>query len=348
MIISKVISFYSFILMLTETGKRSFENLGRTVGVSGDTMRRRLPSSHESIARSHLIAQKLFKGKKHLVLAIDDTTISKMHSKYMEGVAKNYDTKLRRLIPSYKSLSAVITDGKHIVPIDVELFFKKKLFPDLFQSKETLIQRFIELAKSLFPEAILTVALDGAFTTIALCKWATANNVRLEMRMHSNRVVLYRGKRQMIRNINELKISRLKMGRTIKVVWNDILLYITAVRRIDKHGNETIIFQASTYDGKPQEHIQNYKKRWGIEKVYRTIKQNLGFKECFSQSMDTQLDHMSAVLLAYAMLQLDMKRRRHTCPEDALRAVRARNCKIIRQRKTPTNEIFEALEVFYA
>jgi len=51
------------------------------------------------------------------------------------------------------------------------------------------------------------------------------------------------------------------MARTIQVVWHDIPLFITAQRRIDKHGEESIVYQASTYEAKPSEHVGNYKNR---------------------------------------------------------------------------------------
>lgn len=54
------------------------------------------------------------------------------------------------------------------------------------------------------------------------------------------------------------------------------MLDITAVRRIDKHGEESIVYQASTYREKPSEHIKNYKYRWPVEVFIRTTKQNIG------------------------------------------------------------------------
>ena len=102
--------------------------------------------------------------------------------------------------------------------------------------------------------------------TKELFSWLADNNILAEMRMHSNRVVFYKGQKNTIKNIKQLIPKGRHMARTIKVLWHNIPLYITAQRRIDKHGNETIVYQAATYKDKPSNHVKAYKKRWGIEK----------------------------------------------------------------------------------
>ena len=67
MIITNNITTYSFLTILTNTGKRSFENMGRLIKKSGDTISRILPPGLESLDISKKIAQQIFANKKELV-----------------------------------------------------------------------------------------------------------------------------------------------------------------------------------------------------------------------------------------------------------------------------------------
>lgn len=135
----------------------------------------------------------------------------------------------------------------------------------------------------------------------------------------------YKGKKQKLREIKEIRPKGRQMARTVQVVWQGLRLEITAVRRIDKRGNETIVYQAATYKATPSQHAKNYKWRWGIEKLNRTTKQSLGLQECFSRKIGIQFDHICAVLLAYSIAQLEMKHKGYKNPETAIKAFKKKN-----------------------
>jgi len=147
--------------------------------------------------------------------------------------------------------------------------------------------------------------------------------------MHSNRVVEYKGTKKQLREIKKLQPKGRQMSRTITVIWKGLSLYITAVKRIDKHGVKTIVFQAATYKATPNNHAKNYKRRWGIEKLFRTTKQSLGLQECFSTKIGTQYNHICAVLLAYAITQLEMKKNHLKNAEEAIRRFKKQNSRYI-------------------
>jgi len=152
------------------------------------------------------------------------------------------------------------------------------------------------------------------------------------MRMHSNRVVIFKGQRISLKSLTMQKRIRPKgrqMARTVSVLWHDMELEITIVRRIDKHGDETIVFQVATYKALPCEHVDTYKKRWTVEMMIRTTKQHLGLQDCFSKSLEKQHDHVASVLLSYALAQLDMKRYRLKTPEQAIRRFKRKNANIV-------------------
>ncbi len=325
MITSNNITTYPFVTMLISKGKKSFENIGRFLKKSGDTASRMLRPGKESLEASQKIAQKIFENKKNLLLIIDESTIKKIYSQKIEGTWSFFNTSLGRCIKSYRFIAASISDGKFNVPISTFFSFGKEFYKNASQAQELTVKFFINLAVNLFPKANFVVTLDGAFAKINLLKWALENNIALEVRMHSNRVVKYKGEKQKIREIKGLKPKGRQMARTISVIWKDLPLEITAVRRINKHGNETIIYQAATYKTAPKVHAQNYKWRWNIEKMFRTTKQSFGLQECFSVKISVQYKHLCAVLLAYSIAQFTMKKYGYDSPEKALKALEKKN-----------------------
>jgi len=340
MIISNNIATYSFLAILINTGKHSFENMGQLIKKSGDTISRILRPGLESLDVSKKIAQQIFANKKELVVAIDETTIKKIYSQMMEGTGWLFDTKISRCISAYKLIVASITDGKFTVPICAAFTFGKEFYVDPSMAQEVTVQFFIKTARSLFPEATIIAALDGAFATVRYLKWATENTIATEVRMHANRVVEYKGKKKKLRDIKEIRPKGRQMARTVKVIWQGLSLYITAVRRIDKHGDETIVFQAATYKATPSKHAKMYKRRWGIEKFFRTTKQSMGLQECFSRKIGVQFNHICAVLLAYSITQLEMKQRLYKNPEEAIRAFKKRKHHDLNHAMTVLDENF--------
>jgi hypothetical protein len=184
------------------------------------------------------------------------------------------------------------------------------------------------IAKKLFPSTEITILCDGLFATTELLGWASREKVLIEARMHSNRTVWYQGVKYSLKKLALIKRVRLmnnRMQRTVRILWNEIDLYVTIVNRIDKHGSETTVFQVSTEKCEPRQHVAHYKKRWAIEKMFRTTKQFLGLGECFSRSFDMQKNHVASVMLSYVLLQLEAKRLRLKTPEAAARRCKEKN-----------------------
>ena len=342
MIIVNNITLYPFLTIITNAGKRSFENMGRLIKKSGDTISRILRPGQESLEESKKIAQQIFAGKKELLVIIDETKIKKIHSQLMEGMGWFFDTKIGRSINAYNHIIGAISEGKFTVPINAAFTFGKEFYTKPKQALEITVQLFINTAKNLFPDARIIAALDGAYATVNYLKWAIENNVATEVRMHSNRVVEYNGKKKKLRELKEIRPKGRQMARTIQAVWHGIPLHITAVRRIDRHGNETIVYQAATYKATPNQHAKNYKNRWGIEKLNRTTKQSLGLQECFSRKIRTQFDHICAVLLAYSLAQLEMKKNHRKNPETAIRALKKKKSNLLNRISTRPDLSFDA------
>jgi transposase len=74
----------------------------------------------------------------------------------------------------------------------------------------------------------------------------------------------------------------------------------------------------------PKRTINAYKKRWGIEKVFRTTKQHLGLRDCQARSASKQEAHIFAVFVTYAFLSIQKINHKTKNPEQILHKIRHR------------------------
>jgi hypothetical protein len=331
MLYSSTAITYPILILLSTIGKKSFENMGRLIQRSGDTVYRLLHPAEISFRQSQSIAQSMFAKKKTLYVGIDDTLIKKVHSTIMQGAGMWFDTKIGRCIMAFRLVIGVVTDGRFSIPIDCAYIFAKELLDlsgEKFPTKDEIAKRVVEKAIKVFPNTKLIVVVDGLYTSIEFVGWCKRKNIRLEARMHSNRVVEYKGERVKVRDFLNMKGFQPKgrqMARTISVIWHEIDLELTIVRRFDKNGKESIVFQVATYKALPREHVANYGKRWSVEMINRTTKQELGLQECYSRKLETQYNHVAAVLLSYALAQVEMKNCKLDKPEQAIRHCKTKN-----------------------
>jgi hypothetical protein len=331
MLYTSTVITYPLLILLSTLGKKSFENMGRLVQRSGDTIYRLLYPAEISFHQSRSIAKSIFTKKKTLYVGIDDTLVKKIYSTIMQGAGMHFDTKIGRCIMAFRLIIGVVTDGRFAIPIDCAYLFAKELLdmiPQRFPTKDDIAKSIVETAMKVFPDTKLIIVVDGLYTSVEFVGWCRRKNIRLEARMHSNRVVEYKGKRVKVRDFLNMKGMQPKgrqMARTITVVWHEIDLELTIVRRFDKNGKESIVFQIATYKALPREHVANYGKRWSVEMINRTTKQELGLQECYSRKLKTQHNHVAAVLLSYALAQLEMRYCKLDKPEQAIRRCKTKN-----------------------
>lgn len=318
---------YPFLLLLS-IGKKSFENMGRLVNMSGRIIAKALQPAHDSFEASYKICSSVFSSKNKLFLIIDDTLIKKIFASNMRGTCLFYDTKIGRMVNAYKLITAMLSDGNLSIPMSCAFLFSREivnLCSERHLSKAEIVKSFIRTIIKLFPGIKIVLVADGLYSSIGLLGWCVENKICAEMRMHSNRIVTYKGMRIKLRelaNLPGVKLVGKQTARTISVEWHDLPLEITIVKRVNKHGEESIVYQVATYKAEPREHVKAYKVRWNTEKAYRTEKQSLGLGDCYSKDLDVQLNHVSATLLAYAIAQCEMKRQQVKTTEAAIRGIK--------------------------
>jgi len=313
------------ILLLMSTGKRSFSGLSRVVQKGREYVSKLLFPAEFYFERMQKIAIETFAKRTKLIIAIDETLIKKIYSRYMQGSGWFFDQATMRSWNAYKLALAAVSDGNLMLPLECAFLFDKKLCTDPIMTREDFVICMIHAIRKMFPHKKLIFVLDGAFATKSYLKWCLNHNINTEVRMASNRVVTYQGKERVIREIVALRPKGRQNSRTIKVLWHGMQLYITAQRRFDKHGICSIVFQAATYRAKSSTHVQHYLVRWGIEKLIRTTKQSCGLQDCYSLKLETQLSHVAASLFAYTLIQLERKKRKFINPEAAIRSIKTMN-----------------------
>ncbi len=112
------ISHYSAAILET-SGKKNCTNMKNETGKSHDILNRMLDQNpEESRKNSKKRAFELF-GKKSVSLIIDDTTISKEHSKLIEGVDYVWDSSSGRPVMGLCMETFLLTDGAINLPIDL-------------------------------------------------------------------------------------------------------------------------------------------------------------------------------------------------------------------------------------
>ncbi len=221
----------------------------------------------------------------------------------IEGVWDNYDSSTGTIQRSLCSVVGLLTDGVRALPLDHKLWISKELMLDQYKTKLKLAQELITEIKNHF--TVHMVLMDGLYATKEMIKYLIEQDMRFEMRFHSNRKIELEG-RSVLVPIKDYFHDQLKPrmnSRTIKGLWGGMNLFFTAVRRICKNGKETIIYQVSNYQARSSQHVKVYSKRWKIEKFFRTAKQDLGLNDCQARGLSAQYNHIKEVFYAYGLAQ---------------------------------------------
>ena len=142
------------------------------------------------------------------------------------------------------------------------------------------------------------------------------------MRFHSNKKVVINGNEAQLRKHDDIKMSSRKKGRLVKGYYKRLEVFIVAFKRKEKSGKIKLIYLVTSENDSPKKMINTYKKRWAIEKVFRTTKQHLGLRDCQARSAAKQEVHIFAVLVAFTFLEIQKINHRARNPEQILHKMR--------------------------
>lgn len=251
---------------------------------------------------------------------IDETMIEKMFSGNIEGAAYNWNSTINDSMKGYSIVAAVVTNGKITIPVTFKTWYSAKDYPDRHKTRIKLAQSIMtEIHKMLNNVVFL---MDGAFSSEDMIRFCRANKMKYCMRFHSNKKIVINGKESQVRNHERIKISSKRKARVVKAYYKCEPVLIVAFKRTDKKGKTKIIYLVTSERDTPKTMIKTYRKRWGIEKVFRTTKQHLGLKDCQARSALKQDTHIWAVFVVYAFLEIQKINRKAKNPEQILHKIR--------------------------
>ena len=238
----------------------------------------------------------------------------------MEAVARNWSSIHNDTINGHAIVAAVITNGKITIPITFRTWYSAKSFPERHQTRIQLAQELIIEIKAQYPN--LMFLLDGAFSSEDMLRFCESNFIKFCMRFNSNKKVVIGGKEAQIRKHKLLKEVGGRNRRTVHGFYKGISLYFVAFKRKEKDGKIKFVYLVTNVKETPQKTIHTYKKRWNIEKFFRTAKQHLGLRDCQALSAAKQEAHIFAVFASYAWLQIKKFNRKAKNPERILHKIR--------------------------
>lgn len=325
------------IALLLSTGKRTCESMGQQAGLSGDKMLRML-DENVTVEEKCAVVNEFFKGKRLDVL-IDDVLIQKIYAKFIEGLSFQRDSSTHTSPQSLCTVVIMVGDSEYYIPVTHKFWVSKEIMGSAYQTKHEIAK---ELLRLLIKHCNIRVVIaDALYATVEFMKELNQLKLRFEMKMHSNRVVtLQSGEEIAIREAFKRKLTG-RRWRTISITWKGLPLFVTACKRYNKHDECKIIYQVSNYRATASAHFHAYKRRWHIEKFFRTSKQSLGLKECQSRSLIRQTHHIDNVFMAYTILQMERRKYKLETPEAALRLIKKRGVNYLNSYLAAPNQIFE-------
>ena len=264
---------------------------------------------------------------------IDETMIEKMFSKNIEAVAHNWNSTHGDTMKGFSVVASVITNGKITIPITFKTWYSEKDHPDKHQTRIELAQALMLEIQKIAPHIMFL--MDGAFSSEGMIIFCRTHKIKYCMRFHSNKKVVIGWQEAQIRNHKRIKISTKKNARAVTGYYKGEVVYLVAFKRKEKSGKIKIVYLVTSEKEAPKKTIAAYKKRWGIEKVFRTTKQHLGLRDCQARSASKQEAHIFAVFVAYSFLEIQKLKHRAKNPEQILHKIRrGKHCRLHDQFET--------------
>jgi len=311
-------------------GKKSCEEMGNFLCLSHDKIYRSMMFISCNISFVQELSLQIIKEYAKEFsgwLVIDDTAITKVYSKLIQGVVWMYNVLVGKEQKQFNILVLVWTNGSITIPLDF-LFWYPKHSCDQYKTKSELA---IELLKKWWFKVPSKGLLgDGHFSTQTLLNFCKQKEIPLVAKFSSNRKIISAdGISAQIKHHPGLKLQRNQRSKTIKILWHGMTLFCTSHKRKNKNNEYNFVYYISTVRKAPKEYIKLYGLRWEIEKMFRTMKQSLGLKDCSARKKASHMGHILGVFHAYTFAQYVKSEENLPNVEKALRHLRDAKSKML-------------------
>lgn len=315
--------FVKYVLgLILSKDKRFCTKIAELFGVSHDSIYRYLLKHSDLSAQFPGLMIKLaqhFHSIKKGWLVVDDTALSKIYAKYIEGVHLVYNSSLRR---PEKGLCIVViawTDGEIIIPVGFDWWFSKEIAPEKHETKIKIAQRLINgVCASKYFTRLLA---DAAYISVDMVKFLNSLKIEFVTRIHSSRkVTTSDGVCMQMKLHPAFKLNRNRRSKVVNVTMQDVEVYIVVFKRKKKNSREyEKVFLATNINATSDEIIKMYDNRWEIEPLFRCTKQSFGLMQCSARALEKQTLHINAVFFGFAFVQYETVQKNLSCLEDTIR-----------------------------
>jgi hypothetical protein len=251
------------------------------------------------------------------VLAIDGTMLAKAFAKKIEHLSHDYDGIIRRATRGLSIMVISIISGGNSIPLDFSFWEnktdkigskkKKKQRLETTNSKyKTKIEMAIELINAWKDLVVFTyVAMDGAFLSETMVCFLETEQFLYSMRAARNRKVVIDGHELKLCDQPSLKLIKNERSKTAKGFYNGHACYFTAHKRKKRNGTWETFYIISNMELSAKEHVVAYKRRWPIDKSFRSMKQYIGLCDCQMLDGFKQAFHILNVFMVYAVATIE-------------------------------------------
>ncbi len=332
---------YYTIGLILSVEKKTCVQMGKMLGLAHDVMYRYLAKAGPFLPFFPNVMTRVvnhYSKQKEGHLIVDDTVLSKIFSKSIQGVDFIYNTITGRTERGFCLVVLAWTNGEITIPINFRLWFNKSIYPNGKSKTELAISLVEKFHKKINFKALLA---DGLYSTKAFLEFLCTKNINFLMKIHRNRMVTNKeGVREQLQRHPVLKLMRNQRTKTLRGTWSELNLFFNVIKFRGRGGEYDQMYFVSNMELPDKEYKQLYKKRWTIEVMFRSMKQSLGITNCSSRNLQKQMLHFYAVFHSYTFLQVTKIKRKEPNIESVIRALREAKPKIAEHRISSFNRNF--------
>lgn len=294
--------------------KKVCTNLGKTLNLSHDKVYNDFKKAAESneceIESLKTIAEREL-DPDNILLVHDDTQLSKIYAKNIEGLAVGYDGSTHKPCLGLKMMTSLLTDMRVNIPINAIPYIDKELAQSSYKTKSELA---IDITRDVIRHfKIKRMLADAHFATKEMLSFLLDEKLNFLMKILRRRIVTIKGSSGQLQNVLRLKKNNHTGVAKGAIDGLDCYFYVI------KLSNEATIYLVSNDYIDPRKVIELYKIRWNIEVFHRTAKQYLGLKDCQMIVLEKQRQHALYVMHAYAIASVKTALMGLECVEDYLK-----------------------------
>jgi len=314
--------FLQYILgLILNPEKNTCSKIAKFLGIKHDSLYRILWKTGLSLfifTEINMSIANYFSEQKSGWLIIDDTLMSKPFIKFLAGVYEVYNVVLGRPDRGLCLVVVAWSNGAVTIPLIFEFMYHKDIVGKDYKTKTEIAKPMI--LKCLGKISFRYILFDGHYSTVEMLKFLCIMRIYFVAKIARNRKIKTKG--GIYERLDKhplLKLFRNNRSQKIRAHYNGMSLHFSSHKRKNKRNDYVFTYIVSNINADPKKYYTIYKDRWAIEKMFRTMKQSLGFSHCQCIELERQKAHIYMVFISYSFLEKEKYENFLECPEDALK-----------------------------